>query len=92
VGKEGSAHHKWERDTWPALKEITEKYPEAGIHFRGMIASPNLISIPNPSNENVGTLIYNRKKDQETDTGKWFSELTQPNPWYKDVVPDVCFW
>ncbi|KAJ5782849.1 FAD dependent oxidoreductase [Penicillium paradoxum] len=69
VGKEGSDHQKWERNTWPALKEITEKYPEAGIHFRG-------------------TLIYNRKKDQESDTGKWFSELVQPNPWYKDVVPD----
>jgi hypothetical protein len=36
VGKEGSAHQEWERATWPALKEITEKYPEAGIHFRGM--------------------------------------------------------
>jgi hypothetical protein len=36
VGKEGSNHHAWERDTWPALKEITEKYPEAGIHFLGM--------------------------------------------------------
>lgn len=42
------------------------------------------------SNENQGTLIYNRKKDQESDTGKWFAELTQPDPWYKDVVPDVC--
>ncbi|KAJ6078790.1 hypothetical protein N7467_008543 [Penicillium canescens] len=69
VGKEGSAHHAWERDTWPALKAIAEKYPEAGIHFRG-------------------TLIYNRKKDQESATGQWFSELVQPNPWYKDVVPD----
>ncbi|KAJ5875879.1 uncharacterized protein N7529_001463 [Penicillium soppii] len=69
VGKEGSAHQEWERATWPALKEITEKYPEAGIHFRG-------------------TLIYNRKKDQESATGQWFSELVQPNPWYKDVVPD----
>lgn len=37
-----------------------------------------------------GTLIYNRKKDQESATGQWFSELVQPNPWYKDVVPDVC--
>lgn len=35
VGKQGSNHHAWERDTWPALKEITEKYPEAGIHFLG---------------------------------------------------------
>lgn len=37
-----------------------------------------------------GTIIYNRKKDQESATGQWFSELVQPNPWYKDVVPDVC--
>lgn len=50
VGKEGSAHHKWERDTWPALKEIAEKYPEAGIHFRGMISPQNLVSI-RPSNK-----------------------------------------
>lgn len=69
VGKQGSDHARWERETWPYLKEITEKHPEAGIHF-------------------LGTLIYNRKKDQESDTGKWFSELVQPNPWYKDVVPD----
>ncbi|KAJ6005766.1 hypothetical protein N7451_003710 [Penicillium sp. IBT 35674x] len=69
VGKEGSNHHAWERATWPALKELCEKYPEAGIHFRD-------------------SLIYNRKKDQESATGQWFSELVQPNPWYKDVVPD----
>lgn len=36
VGKEGSDHERWERETWPYLKEITEKYPEAGIHFLGM--------------------------------------------------------
>ncbi|KAJ5654139.1 hypothetical protein N7490_001142 [Penicillium lividum] len=69
VGKEGSNHQAWERATWPALKAVCEKYPEAGIHFRD-------------------SLIYNRKKDQESATGQWFSELVQPNPWYKDVVPD----
>lgn len=37
VGKEGSKHQAWERATWPALKELCEKYPDAGIHFRGMI-------------------------------------------------------
>ncbi|KAJ5939271.1 hypothetical protein N7466_002405 [Penicillium verhagenii] len=69
VGKEGSKHQAWERATWPALQEVCEKYPDAGIHFRD-------------------SLIYNRKKDQESATGQWFSELVQPNPWYKDVVPD----
>ncbi|KAJ5123121.1 hypothetical protein N7448_009218 [Penicillium atrosanguineum] len=69
VGKEGSKHQEWERNTWAPLKEITEKHPEAGIHF-------------------LNTLIYNRKKDQGSATGDWFSELVKPNPWYKDVVPD----
>ncbi len=30
------------------------------------------------------------KWTQETTGLEWFSELTQPNPWYKDVVPGVC--
>jgi hypothetical protein len=35
------------------------------------------------------TIIYNRKKDQETATGLWFSSLMDANPWYRDVVLDV---
>jgi hypothetical protein len=34
-------------------------------------------------------VCYNRKKDQESTTGKWFAELIKPNPWYKKVVPNV---
>ncbi|PYI14393.1 D-amino-acid oxidase [Aspergillus japonicus CBS 114.51] len=37
VGKRGSDHEKWERNTWPALKELTEKHPEAGLHFQETI-------------------------------------------------------
>ncbi|KAB8078188.1 FAD dependent oxidoreductase [Aspergillus leporis] len=69
VGKAGSSHARWERNTWPALKELAEKWPEAGIHFQD-------------------TVVYNRKKDQESATGQWFSELVQKEPWYKEVVPD----
>lgn len=35
-------------------------------------------------------IVYNRTKDQGSATGDWFSELVQKEPWYKDVVPDVC--
>lgn len=35
-GKVGSTAAEWEKTSWPVLKELTEKYPEAGIHFRGM--------------------------------------------------------
>ncbi|KAL4802350.1 FAD dependent oxidoreductase [Aspergillus unguis] len=69
TGPPGTNHAKWERETWEPLKELIEKYPEAGIHFQKSV-------------------IYNRKKDQETATGKWFSALMSENPWYKDVVPD----
>ncbi|KAL3439178.1 hypothetical protein BDV09DRAFT_182316 [Aspergillus tetrazonus] len=69
TGQPGTNHAKWERATWQPLKELTEKHPEAGIHFQESI-------------------VHNRKKDQETTTGKWFSALVSENPWYKDVVPD----
>ncbi|KAF9894672.1 hypothetical protein FE257_006562 [Aspergillus nanangensis] len=68
VGKSGSSHERWERNTWPALRELTEKHPDAGIHFQD-------------------TIVYNRKKDQGSATGQWFSELVQKEPWYKNVVP-----
>jgi hypothetical protein len=42
-----------------------------------------------PLSQSPGTIIYNRKKDQESSIGKLTSELVQPNPWYKDVVLDV---
>lgn len=35
------------------------------------------------------TIVNNRKKDRQSPTGKWFAELTEKEPWYKDVVPDV---
>lgn len=36
-GKPGSSHAEWEKATFPVLKELTEKHPEAGIHFQGML-------------------------------------------------------
>lgn len=60
--------------------------------FSGYVASQ--ITVQGPAiifDKNVpGTIIYNRTKDQGSATGQWFSALVQPNPWYKDVVPDVC--
>jgi hypothetical protein len=38
----------------------------------------------------LDAIIYNRKKDQESATGQWFSALVDKNPWYKEVIPDVC--
>ncbi|RAK79287.1 FAD-dependent oxidoreductase [Aspergillus fijiensis CBS 313.89] len=34
MGAAGSNQARWERETWQPLREITEKYPEAGIHFQ----------------------------------------------------------
>ncbi|KAJ5666785.1 D-amino-acid oxidase [Penicillium macrosclerotiorum] len=32
--------------------------------------------------------IHNRIKDQDSVTGQWSAELTQAEPWFKDVVPN----
>lgn len=34
--------------------------------------------------------MNSRDKDAESTTGQWFSELSRTEPWFKDVVPDVC--
>lgn len=33
--------------------------------------------------------IQRREKDTGSTTADWFSELLSPNPWFKDVVPNV---
>ncbi|KAI9045270.1 FAD-dependent oxidoreductase [Aspergillus affinis] len=34
TGVPGSAHARWERETWPALKDLAENHLDAGIHFQ----------------------------------------------------------
>jgi len=33
--------------------------------------------------------IHSRSKDVGSSTATWFAELLSPNPWFKDVVPNV---
>jgi D-amino-acid oxidase len=33
--------------------------------------------------------IHSRSKDQGSATADWFAELLSPNPWFRDVVPNV---
>jgi hypothetical protein len=37
--------------------------------------------------ENV---VYNREEDAQSATAQWFSGLLSSQPWFSDVVPDVC--
>ncbi|PKY03686.1 D-amino acid oxidase-like protein [Aspergillus campestris IBT 28561] len=37
VGQSNPVHETRERNTWPVLKELAEKHPEAGIHFQDLI-------------------------------------------------------
>ncbi|EZF74575.1 hypothetical protein H105_03772 [Trichophyton soudanense CBS 452.61] len=34
TGAEGSAHARWETNTWPVLEDLAQNHPEAGIHFQ----------------------------------------------------------
>lgn len=89
VGQENSKVGQWEKATWPHLQGLAQNCPEAGIHFQGIFnhlhsANSGLMAYPYTE-----TVVYNRKKDQESTTGKWFAELIKPNPWYNKVVPNV---
>lgn len=35
--------------------------------------------------------IHTRAKDANSATAAWFSELLSTTPWFKDIVPNVCF-
>jgi hypothetical protein len=35
-------------------------------------------------------IIYNREKDAHSTSADWFAELLSTDPWFKDMVPDVC--
>lgn len=86
VGQENSKIGQWEKATWPHLQELARNCPEAGIHFQGMFHPAYFKLVTYPCTD---TVCYNRKKDQDSTIGKWFSELIKPNPWYNKVVPNV---
>lgn len=89
VSAEGSAGARRETNTWPVLEELARNHPEVGIHFQGN-DTPSLCVPNNQANLKIDAVVYNRKKDAESAIGQWFAQLMKPNPWYKDVVPDVC--
>ena len=35
VSQEGTEAAEWDRNTWPELRDLAEKHPEAGVHFQG---------------------------------------------------------
>jgi len=35
------------------------------------------------------TIVWARKKDTNSITGKWTAETTTASPWFKELVPDV---
>ena len=88
VGKPGSKLAEFERDTWPELSKLASNVPEAGIHFQGQVGS--LLGFFLPVHIFADAFLYNRSKDAGSDTGEWFAELMRADPWYKDVVPNVC--
>ena len=89
VGKPGSKLAQFERETWPELQRLASKVPDAGVHFQGQVVLLiEMISIV--IHMFADAIIYNRDKDAGSATGDWFCELTKADPWYKDVVPNVC--
>ncbi|CAK7231704.1 D-amino acid oxidase [Sporothrix bragantina] len=47
-------------------------------------------NVPETGIEFQTATVRRRDKDQNTTTGKWTEELTQPDPWYRTVVPNFA--
>jgi hypothetical protein len=73
-----------------ALARTRSELSRGGDSLPGYILTfPYIVTNGLTAYSDTETTVYNRKKDQESTTGKWFAELIKPNPWYNKVVPDV---
>jgi D-amino-acid oxidase len=86
VSTRGSRAAEWDKNTWGPLEDLAQNHPEAGVHFQGMFTSFRFTQI---SERRVDCEIHSRSKDVGSATANWFAELLSPNPWFKDVVPNV---
>lgn len=81
---------RWERRTWPELKRLAEEVPEAGIHFQStrLHLTPPFYTIH--TNKPKESRVLRREKDiiNGQCKGPLSDGLFDPNPWYKDLLPD----
>ncbi|RAL07941.1 FAD-dependent oxidoreductase [Aspergillus homomorphus CBS 101889] len=79
MGEPGSNQAKWERETWQPLQEITEKYPEAGIHFQDNVIYNRTKDQQTATGKNFAALM---------NADPWYREVV-PNfrPMPKDQLP-----
>ena len=40
LGAKGSENAKYEKATWPALRNLAQHSPESGVHFQGNLGAP----------------------------------------------------
>jgi len=95
VSNRGTDAAEWDKNTWYELYRLARDVPEAGIHVQG-INPLNIVrwskggTLIEQNTGSADTIIYNRMKDASKATADWFSGLLSTDPWFKDVVPNVC--
>jgi D-amino-acid oxidase len=90
VSIRGTQAAEWDRKTWARLLDLALNRPESGIHIQGaqflvqvLIDQGDLLIIRKECE------IYSRSQDKGSATAEWFSELLAPNPWFKEIIPNV---
>ncbi|KAL5341684.1 FAD dependent oxidoreductase [Aspergillus crustosus] len=78
AGKAGSNHARWERETWQPLKEITEKHPEAGIHFQDTITYNRAKDQETPTGQRSADLFGDNP---------WYKDVMPNEPVPKSQLP-----
>jgi D-amino-acid oxidase len=92
VSTKGTREADFDAKTWPELYRLALTTPEAGVHLQGVFddgSSSGWIEITDRT-DGAENVVYNREEDAQSATAQWFSGLLSSQPWFSDVVPDVC--
>lgn len=92
VSVRGTQAAEWDKKTWARLLDLALNRPEAGIHIQGasflvqILLYHGCLLIIRKECE-----IYSRSQDKGSATADWFSELLAPDPWFKEIIPNVSY-
>lgn len=89
VSVRGTQAAEWDKRTWAPLLSLALNRPESGVHIQGPQGFVQIFYVGWTADSVKECEIYSRAKDKGSATADWFAELLSPNPWFKDVVPNV---
>lgn len=81
---------RWERNTWPYLKQLAAEVPEAGIHFQSE-SLPERTPGRQTNHSSAENRLYRRREDitrLRDGSISMLNNVFAEEPWYRELVDD----